>query len=507
MGQKFFHLFLFFLLLWSAPSHVRAEPDSLKMLASGGVGGWLNTTRPLTVDDFKGRLVLLDFWTYGCINCIQIVPDLEFLEQKYGDKLLIVGVHSAKFKGEQGNDRILSAAKRFGLKHPVINDSDFAIWKKFGVEAWPTQILLNENGDQISKYEGEGHRGDLDQDIAKALSATPDLKPMGSVAALMAVEKSASILSFPSKIGHVFSEKYGGQLILIADSGHHRLVGITPDGTIKVTIGSGVRGFTDGTLDTATFNNPHGFSEDSNHVYVADTGNHAIRAVDLEKGTVTTIAGTGARGRILNEEKVAKTTALASPWDIISNQNQSLSGAGYIIANAGTHQLLFLTLDGKLKPFAGNGREGIVDGNSLDSELAQPSGIVNSGNGGFYFVDAESSALRSVAGQEVKTLIGTGLFDFGLMDGKYPEAQLQHPQGLDFDGTDRIYVADTYNNAIRLYDLQENELSTLPIKGQTLSEPGDLLFSDGKLYVTDTNNNRIIIVEKDKDAYELTIKQ
>jgi thiol-disulfide isomerase/thioredoxin len=203
-----------------------ALASNIDVLAKGGSGGWLNVTRPLTADDMKGRLVLLDFWTYGCINCIQIIPDLKALENKFGDDLLIIGVHSAKFKGEQGNSRILSAAKRFGLEHPVINDSDFAIWNSFKVKAWPTLILLNEKGVEISRYQGEGHRLDLEKDIQKNIGNVVQGKGRDSVSSLILKEQSKSNLSFPARI-----KKYG-DLFYIADSGNNRIIAINQTGKI-----------------------------------------------------------------------------------------------------------------------------------------------------------------------------------------------------------------------------------------------------------------------------------
>lgn len=429
--------------------------DNFSSLATGGAGGWLNVTRPITEADMKGRLVLLDFWTYGCVNCIQIVPDLKTLEQKFGDDLLVIGVHSAKFKGEQGNARILSAAKRFGLEHPVINDSDFAIWNSFKVQAWPTLVLLGTDGQEISRYEGEGHLKHLDADISKNISTTT--KHENSVASLILKEQKKSSLSFPAAI-----KKYG-DLFYIADSGNNRIVAVDKDGKIVKTY--------DG------FHNPRGFAVMNNKtLFVADTGAHSLTAIDIETGKRETLGGDGTRGRIW-----------ASPWDVAVTANENL-----VIAMAGTHRLHIYDVAKKtLDVFAGNGREAVIDGDAISSELAQPSGLSIASDGAVYFADAESSALRVVKGGQVKTLIGTGLFDFGLKDGAYPTAQMQHPQGVFVKG-DVVYIADTYNNAIRLYDIQTGQLSTVKNNGETLNEPGAIWVGDDFALVADTNNNRIL---------------
>jgi thiol-disulfide isomerase/thioredoxin len=451
---------------------------------------WLNTTRPLTADDAKGRMVLLDFWTYGCINCMQIVPDLKALEKQFGEKLLIIGVHSAKFAGERGNRRIEAAAKRFGLSHPVINDSDFSVWKAFSAQAWPTLVVLDDKGDIVSTYAGEGHRDDLARDIAAGIKKIVPVKTMTKLSALEEKSKDTGMLSFPSRLGFAPNSPWG-DLIFIADSGHNRLLGITLGGTVKVTIGSGREGSRDGSFDAATFNHPRGFGVTKDGLYVADTSNHLIRYVDFAKKTVTRVAGTGKQGydrRVKDADALA--TPLASPWDA----KMMADGETLAIAMAGLHQIWMLnTVTHKITAAIGTGREDIQDGAAADAALAQTSGLSVLGDT-LYFVDAETSSLREVTREgAVKTLVGTGLFDFGLVDGVYPKAQLQHAQGLDAD-SGRIIVADTYNNALRLYDLTSGKLSTLKLPGHALTEPGDVLQLNGKIFVADTNDNAIKVV-------------
>ena len=458
-----------------------AQAGNLDQLATGGIGGWLNVTRPLTVDDMKGRLVLLDFWTYGCINCMQIAPDLEKLETMFGNQLLIVGVHSAKFKGEQGSDRILDAAKRFGLKHPVANDSDYAIWKSFNVKAWPTQILLDADGTEITRYVGEGHLEKMKIDIAQNMKRITN---NSSVAALVPADATKATLAFPARLA---AGPEG--MIFVADSGHHRILGITQDGIIKTTIGTGQRGLKDGTYNQAQFNQPRGLVVLDNILYIADTNNHAIRKIDLKKQTVVTIAGNGTQGNI------------ASPWDLeVLDDGHSIA-----IAMAGKHQLWSLnTRSDNLSELAGNRVEGIKDDRANSATLAQPSGLSYTGNT-LFFVDAESSSLRTLENGNVKTLIGTGLFDFGKEDGTYPAAKLQHPQGVTANDA-TVYIADTYNDAIRVYDRKTSTLSTLDLPTDSLREPGDVLLVGNKLWIADTNHNTIKTYDLDtKNLKEVSL--
>jgi len=462
-----------------------AQEAGYTLLPAGGAGGWLHVKRPLTAADMQGRLVLLDFWTYGCINCIQIVPDLEYLENTFGERLLVIGVHSAKFEGEKGNDRILAAARRFGLKHPVINDSDFAIWKSFNVKAWPTQVLLDGNGKEIGRYTGEGHREKIAADIQGAIKDMP--APTAGIADLIDAMDHASPLLFPAHMAAADNTPWG-KVIFVADTGHNRILAIDPQGTVKATIGGGERGAQDGDFTSAQFNAPRGVAVHNGMLYIADTGNHMLRRADLAGGTVMTVAGTGERGR----DRKAKNapglkTALASPWDV-----EFIDGGKRVaIAMAGLHQLwVYDTEKSTVSVLAGTGAERIDDGPALKSTLSQPSGLASAPDGALFFVDAESSALRVLKDGNVETLIGTGLFDFGLVDGPYPQALMQHPQGLAVD-KDRVVVADTYNNALRVYDRKAKTLTTVKLTGDGLSEPGDVILHDGYAIISDTNHHAL----------------
>jgi thiol-disulfide isomerase/thioredoxin len=462
-----------------------AQEAGYALLPGGGAGGWLHVTRPLTAADMQGRLVLLDFWTYGCINCIQIVPDLEYLENTFGERLLIIGVHSAKFEGEKGNDRILAAARRFGLKHPVINDSDFAIWKAFNVKAWPTQVLLDGTGNEIARYAGEGHRAQIESDIRGAIKDMP--APTQGIADLIAAMEHESPLLFPAHMAAANDTPWG-PVTFVADTGHNRIVAIDARGTVKAVIGGGERGAQDGDFAGAEFNAPRGVAYNKGMLYIADTGNHMLRRADLAGGTVMTVAGTGERGR----DRKAKNapglkTALASPWDV-----EFIDGGKRVaIAMAGLHQLwVYDTTKNTVSVLAGTGAERIDDGPALKSTLSQPSGLALAPDGALFFVDAESSALRVLKDRQVETLIGTGLFDFGLVDGTYPQALMQHPQGLAAD-EERVVIADTYNNALRMYDRKTKLLSTVKLTGSTLSEPGDVILQGGHAIVSDTNHHAL----------------
>ncbi len=365
------------LMLTALSARAAAVPENIDILAKGGKGGWLNVTRPLTAADIQSHpVILLDFWTYGCINCQQVVPDLEALEKEFGDKLLIIGVHSAKFNAESGNDRILAAAQRFGLKHPFINDSDFAIWKAFGVQAWPTLVLMDNQGSVIRMFEGEGHKDEIAGQISKSLTLFGSLsgKAAKPVAVPLMNDKDNSVLSFPARLAAMPDTPNAGVYMLyVADSGHNRILGFDESGAVNAIVGSGTRGLKDGDFKTAQFDHPRGIAVLNHDLYVADTGNHALRRVDFKKHTVETVAGTGVRGENYDvRDEDGKTTALASPWDV----EPLADGHTLAVAVAGLHQIwTYDTKTGTVKSNVGSGKEGIKDGPAIDADLAQPSAL------------------------------------------------------------------------------------------------------------------------------------
>src|SRR5579885_927930 len=124
---------------------------------------WINTGgKPLSIKQLRGKVVVLDFWTYGCINCFHIIPDLKKLEAKYPDTLVVVGVHSAKFETEGKTAHIAAVVQRYGLQHPVVNDHDMQVWDEYGAQGWPTVTVIDPAGNVVGQVSGEGHYALLD---------------------------------------------------------------------------------------------------------------------------------------------------------------------------------------------------------------------------------------------------------------------------------------------------------------------------------------------------------
>ncbi len=484
---------------------VMTEPDPTPKSFAGTVPApdfppgldWLNVERPLSLSELRGKIVLLDFWTYGCINCIHVIPDLQRLEEKFADELVVIGVHSAKFANEGETDNIRQIILRYELAHPVINDNNFAVWQTYGANAWPTFVLIDPEGNVLGFHSGEGIYDLFNQVIIGMIAEFDARKLIDRTPLTLKLERenlANSPLLFPGK---VLADVANGRLF-IADSNHNRIVVTDLDGVVQAVIGNGRSGLQDGSFETAQFFRPQGLAlADANTLYVADTSNHAIRKVDLAVGTVETVAGNGRQGRYEVFEGMGTAVSLNSPWDVLF-----VDGILYI-AMAGQHQLWqYDPASQNVRVFAGSGREELVDGPPFQAGLNQPSGLATDGNL-LYIADSEASAIRtaSLSGAGLQTIVGTGLFDFGDVDGSGSAVRLQHPLGVVYaDGL--LYVADTYNHKIKLIDPTTRSSVTFLGTGEDgwrdgekplFAEPGGLSFGDGLLYIADTNNHVIRI--------------
>ncbi|HSJ72038.1 MAG TPA: thioredoxin-like domain-containing protein [Acidimicrobiia bacterium] len=459
---------------------------------------WINTPGPLTLDDLRGKVVLLDFWTYGCINCIHILPDLERLESEYPDELIVVGVHSAKFPNEGETTNLRDIVQRYDIKHPVVNDKDFDVWDSWGANAWPTVALIDPTGRAVGIRAGEGVYEAVEPVIAGLVAEFDAQQAINRDPIDLALEADNAPrrpVAYPGKV-----LAHEGRL-WISDTGHHRVIEADPvTGDVLAAYGTGTRGSDDGPALEASFNNPHGLTVGDGGLFVADTGNHLIRRIDLATGEVTTVAGTGEQGWPPTSGSL-RGTSLASPWAV------AWSNGLLYIANAGTHQLwrAELAFD-TMGPYVGSAREGTLNGPFSTAELAQPSSLTLSDEGLLYFADSESSAIRvaDLRSEETALVIGSdsGLFDFGDVDGTGSDARLQHPLGTAIDGG-TLYVADTYNSKIKRVDLTTGTVTTWLGDGAgfadgdtpLFNEPGGLSVADGILYVADTNNHSVRTID------------
>ena len=497
---------------------------------------WLNTGgRQLNLEDLRGKIVLLDFWTFCCINCLHVLDELRPLEEKFSDVLVTVGVHSPKFEHEADPVALAAAVERYDIHHPVLDDPELLTWQAYTARAWPTLVVLDPEGYIVAHLSGEGHAAGLESLVAELVE---EHEAKGTLhrgdGPYVPAEPTSGDLRFPGKVTAL-----PGGTFLVADTGHHRLVELEADlATVRRVIGDGTKGWLDGDAGTARFNEPQGLAllpadvaESVGYdVVVADTVNHRLRGVNLATGAVSTRAGNGIQ-RLLdagNQTKAGAETAaagaaaasdsapsdssdllgadplqvsLSSPWDVLwSSRLDRL-----VVAMAGTHQIFaFDPRTGAVSVLAGTGLEGLLDGTAAESWFAQSSGLAEDGEGNLWVADSETSALRRLdltGGIRVETAVGTGLFDFGFRDGDASVARLQHPLGVAVLPDGSVAVADTYNGAVRRYDPVTGTVSTL---ARGLAEPTDVLVDTGSaeplLIVVESNRHQLVRLPVPKEA-------
>jgi len=525
-------LLLLLLSVLALPAQAQRSPQELyegQVPAPAFPAGldWINVEQPLTMEGLLGKIVILDFWTYGCINCLHIIPILEQVEQKFAEEVVVIGVHSAKFENEGQTENLRQIVQRYGVHHPVVNDSDFSIWRTYGVQAWPTVAIIEPLGNVVIRQSGEIPFETFDAYLS-GMVAYYDSEYPGSInrtaleLALEGAGDPGTPLLYPGKV----LADSASQRLFIADSSHNRIViADRSSGEVLDIIGSSRRGFVDDSFEGARFDKPQGMALAGNMLYIADVNNHAIRMADLAARTVLTVAGNGSmgRGRLEFGTRVDNPlgVALRSPWDIEFDEDGRLH-----IAMAGTHQLyIYEPAQNLLYPSVGNGREANLNGVSLaDSELAQPSGLYYAGEGKLYFADSESSTIRlaDFANDLVTVVAGTtenSLFDYGDIDGELGVNRLQHALGVEGLPKGDILIADTYNSRIKILRAGQTGTETLLGLGglggyangdasvAEFDEPGGISYADGVLYVADTNNHVIRRVHLDTglvDTFEFS---
>ncbi|MER7832287.1 NHL domain-containing thioredoxin family protein [Streptomyces sp. NPDC095602] len=473
----------------AAPAPRRARVRAPELV---GEGGWLNTGgASYTLADLRGRIVILDFWTFCCINCLHVLDELRELEEKHRDTVVIIGVHSPKFVHEADHQAVVDAVERYGVEHPVLDDPKLATWKQYAVRAWPTLVVIDPEGYVVAQHAGEGHAKAIET-LVEELEAEHEAK--GTLrrgdGPYVPPEPVATHLRFPGKAIALESGN-----LLVSDTTRHQLVELAADGeTVVRRYGDGQRGLADGPAASARFNEPQGMCVlPDGRIVVADTVNHALRALDPATGEVVTLAGTGAQWMQGSPTSgPAREVALSSPWDVAWWQDRVW------IAMAGVHQLwAYDPQAGTVQVAAGTTNEGLVDGPAAEAWFAQPSGLAATEDR-LWIADSETSAVRWVDPHGVvHTAVGTGLFDFGHRDGAAEQALFQHPLGVTALPDGSVAVCDTYNHALRRYDPATGEVTTL---ATDLREPSDAVLVGDDLVVVESARHRLTRLRLPEEA-------
>lgn len=399
---------------------------------------WFNVSKSLTLrEDLLGKVVVLDFFTYCCINCMHILPDLKKIEERntIENGLVVIGVHSAKFENEKDSANILSAIQRYNITHPVVNDSMSSLWIELQIKCWPTLLVLGPRGNPIFVLMGEGHGQILDKYVTAALQFYRENDSLKTHSISISHDDDrllkGSVLKFPGKIackqlkgGRNETSSSNTDLFVVSDSGNNRILLFQSNGLILEVIGGKESGFADGNFKEARFNSPQGVSFYGNDIiYVADTENHAIREINLTTKTVDTIAGHGKQGVDQAGGLIGTSQEISSPWDVVTYRTRDMDMSFHVdeesiperdiilIAMAGSHQIWAIfkdeTIWWKFKKFtegavaavAGNGHEENRNNSyPQNAAFAQPSGLaLNAKNRELYIADSESSSIRKLA--------------------------------------------------------------------------------------------------------------
>lgn len=507
----------------------RAEERGVSCPRMPSGADWINS-RPLRLEkELRGKIVLIDFWTSCCVNCQHVLPRLAELEKKYGvdgsGGFVVVGAHSAKFPFERETGTVAAAVERLGVGHPVVNDERMELWNAIGISSWPSLVLVSPRGTLLSLWSGENQQRDIDLCVSVALDVYKDEidhRPLPAAPPRSALLRKPenSVLRYPGK---VLASPDGADLF-VADTGNHRVLRLDAgSGEVRGVYGSGEPAWRDGEAGTACFHSPQGLALGGGKLYVADTENHAVRAVDVASGRVETIGGNSEQGFDYGAGKRGTAQRMSSPWDVELDGSTGL----LYVAMAGIHQVWSADVSGgdaskEWKVFSGTGRELEKNaGNAKSAAWAQPSGLsISNGAGGaprsMWVADSESSAVRAiemdpadgthatrtVAGGD--GLIAENLFAFGDKDGKGSGAKFQHPLAVcDAGDGESLFCCDSYNNKIKRV-ARDGTVTTFAGSGKPgltdgsgvkaqFWEPGGMAMSaDGRtLFVADTNNYAI----------------
>ncbi len=465
---------------------------------------WINSAKPLTLNDLTGNVLMLCFWNFFSTSCTRAVQDIHRIEEAFsGRQFVMVFIHSSRFGGAISTEHVALAALRYGIRFPVMIDNTLDAWNSYGVNDWPSYIIIDAEGNIMGSLSGEDKADRIIHAIERALEDGARKNILLKILPSFHGQPGPpSLLSFPGKIeidrekGHFF----------VSDTGHHRVLHLSleKENTARIIAEYGGRaGFSDGRTIRAAFRSPMGLSVLGQTLFVADSENHAIRSIDLNTREVTTIAGTGLAGFTPSYSGNPKKISLNMPMDIV------IAGGYLFIAMAGLNQIWQLDLDNNyISNFIGSGLEGIFDGPFSASSLAKPCGIAII-NQIMYIADANSSAVRAadLKSHILSTLIGKGLYSFGYIDGHFSDALLLHPTGIDAIKS-RLFIADTYNNAIRFSEVPGTVIrsligpkpdSSVVINESSeltpLCEPNDVVYHNGKLYIADSGNHLIRIYD------------
>lgn len=445
---------------------------------------WLDTA-PVALQSLQGRAVALAFVDPASAWCMQRLADLALLQRRYRRRLQVVVLAVPRFDVHRDPSAVLKRLRRHGVRFPVVHDRDWRAWQRFGIESWPTVVLIDAQGRMVDRIVGTPGTGALEAAISALCEPLPEL--LEDQARVETGLEPSAPLCFPTGLVATAERLY------VADSGHHRILECSHAGRVLRRFGNGTAGALDGEPQIAGFCRPNGLALLRGELYVADTGNHLLRRINLRSGAVRTVLGNGR-------------TALPSEGPVRSLQEVSLPSPTAVVAS---DSRLHLTLAGDnrvwtwnqsdglgvLECRAGSGQLGQRDGVGILASFAQPSGLAQVEQV-LYVADTLASSIRGVQlhGDLAQTLVGQGMWEFGDADGQRRQARLQAPEALAADpDCPRLWIADTGNGCIRSLRLDSGEVSRLELR--RLAGPAGIAAFGGKLWISETDAHAVLCLD------------
>lgn len=444
---------------------------------------WLNTAEPLRMEHLRGRVSALAFVNAGSAWCNQTLVDLGHLRNRHPDRLNVVAVNVPRFDHERDARRVGKRFARNQPEFPIAHDADWTLWQHYGIEAWPTVVLLDATGRMRDRFVGDGHIREIDAAVSRLQGEAVPQSRNGERIEMRRGGEPVLPLRFPTGLA------LSGNYLYVADSGHHRVLECDLSGRVLRQFGSGGAGFIDGPSELAAFNRPYGLCIERDTLYVADVGNHAVRRIRLRGGDLDTVVGAGRPG-------TPAEGPVSDPRMVPLDQPRavSLAAGNLFIATAGDNRVWRFDLGAPaLSLVAGSGELAVVDGVGAEAAFAEPSSLA-SVQQAVYVCDATGSAIRSANARSgtVATLVGQDACSHGNADGARSTARLQQPQAIALDpGAPVLWIADSGNDCLRALRLGGGELSTVPLP-QRLHAPCGLAVADGIVWIADTDAHAVL---------------
>lgn len=443
---------------------------------------WLNTPAS-SLHEQRGRVVALAFVNAASAWSWQRLRDLAQLHTRYPGRLQPIAIHVPRFDCERDPQQVLKQLRRQGVSFPIVHDPDWHAWQRFGVDAWPTVLLIDANGQVRERVTGLDSMAELERPLAALCDALPMPTDEDSRALVETSPEPRLPLRFP--VGLVATP----DRLYVADSGHHRVLECNHGGRVLRQFGMGTADFVDGDLEQAAFRRPQGLSLVRDVLYVADAGNHALRRIMLRSGRVDTVCGNGRAGEPVEG-------VVANARDVALNQPQSVfaTDSEVHLALAGDNRIWTYGLGrGELSCRAGSGQLEVRDGSGSMAAFAQPVALA-AVQQMLYVCDALGSAVRSLQlrNNVVQTLVGQGPWDFGDADGRRENARLQNPQAIALSpDSPLLWIADTGNGTLRTLRLGGGEVATVPLSRRLQGVSG-LSIAAGAVWIAETDAHAVL---------------